>query len=144
MLSCERVRLQPSAYACVRAHYKYKSTKQFPWQTCRSERFRSSACAYMYTYCARKSVEFSSGITRARACVRVRVSLLRGFACVSGLLRVREERVHRANASRTQTRFLFRMYYMSAPHVHMSAPQVFMPYHWNPQLCVCLFSFRHS
>ena len=36
---------------------------------------------------------------------------LRGFACVSGLLRVRECRkghVHRANASRTQMRFLFK------------------------------------
>ena len=50
--------------------------------------------------------------SRALACAYVRSrESLRGFVCVSGLLHVcecRKGRVHRVNASRTRTHFLFK------------------------------------
>ena len=78
-------------------------------------RVHARTCMHVYTYIRTCALNFQAA-SRARplACVRLRPLAwvrVRGFACVSGLLRVREcrkGRVHRANASRTQTRFLFK------------------------------------
>ena len=62
----------------------------------------ADVCAYACT------LNFKRHARASLACVRVR---LHGFACVSGLLHVREcckGRIHRSNASGTQTRFLFK------------------------------------
>ena len=84
---------------------------------------------------------------RVRTCTCVRVSLLRGFACVSGLLRVREERVHRANAS--DAFFVQDVLYICLLHMSICLLHRFSCHITGTLLKAYLFiinihSFRHS